>query len=128
MVVATFEGLAFPNLFVGEDPFRRSLRSLPPFLGLSPCDQRGIPPWSPRPTCSCEQIGLPSREPRWMGEDQVIKKAVAAQVSCIEGTLRFPQRGKLARLEATLPFSLWSRDHARSASSHGLLPQLTFAV
>ena len=34
---------------------------------------------------------------------------------------RFPQRGKLARLEAPLSFSLRSRNHARSASSHGLL-------
>jgi hypothetical protein len=56
-----------------------------------------------------------------------MKKAMAAQVSCIEGTLRFPQRGKLARLEAPLSSSLGSRNHARSASSHGLLPQLTFA-
>jgi hypothetical protein len=57
-----------------------------------------------------------------------MKKAVAAQVSCIEDTLRFPQRGKLARLEAPLFFSLRLRNHARFASSHGLLPQLAFAA
>jgi hypothetical protein len=76
MAEATIEGLAFPNLFGGEDPFQRSLRSLPPLLGLASCDQRGIPPWNSRPPCSYEQMGLPSREPEWMGEDQVVKKAV----------------------------------------------------
>jgi hypothetical protein len=56
-----------------------------------------------------------------------MKKAVTAQVSCIEGTLRFPQREKLARLEAPLSLSLRSRNHARSASSNGLLHDLVLA-
>ena len=51
-----------------------------------------------------------------------------AQTRSFEGTLRFPQRGKLARLEAPLPFSLRSRNHARSASSHGLLHDLVLAL
>jgi hypothetical protein len=50
-----------------------------------------------------------------------------AQTRSFEGTLHFPQRGKLARLEAPLSFSLRSRNHARSASSHGLLYDLVFA-
>jgi len=50
-----------------------------------------------------------------------------AQTRSFEGTLRFPQRGKLARLEAPLSFSLRSRNHARSASSHGLLHDLVLA-
>jgi hypothetical protein len=51
-----------------------------------------------------------------------------ARTRSFEGTLRFPQRGKLARLEAPLPFSLRSRNHARSASSHGLLHDLVLAL
>jgi len=50
-----------------------------------------------------------------------------AQTRSFEGTLRFPQRGKLARLEAPLSFSLRSRNPARSASSHGLLHDLVLA-
>jgi hypothetical protein len=50
-----------------------------------------------------------------------------ARTTSFEGTLRFPQRGKFARLEAPLPFSLRSRNHARSASSHGLLHDLVLA-
>jgi hypothetical protein len=75
MADAMIEGLAFPKLFGGENPFQRLLHTLPPILGLASCDQRGIPSWNPRPACSYEQISLPSREPGWMGEDQVMKKA-----------------------------------------------------
>jgi len=46
------EDLALPHLLGGENaspsPFQRSLRSLPPLLGHTSCDQGGIPPWIPQ--------------------------------------------------------------------------------